>query len=143
MRAWGNTGERSFVIALALLLGAASAEAAILSNAQGQVTVRTLEGTRAIAVSTEAAQGAVVSTGPTGSVTINYASGCFQTLGPNQRVRIDETVCAAYGQGGPGTGQSLLADPGFVIGGTAAIGIVGGFILTNRDRGGSDTPASP
>ena len=79
----GNTGVRSFVIALALLLGAASAEAAILSNAQGQVTVRTLEGTRAIAGSTEAAQGAVVSTGPTGSVTINYASGCFQTLGPN------------------------------------------------------------
>jgi hypothetical protein len=77
-----DTGVRSFVIALALLLGAASAEAAILSNAQGQVSLRTAEGTRVIADSSEAAQGAVVSTGPTGSVTINYASGCFQTLGP-------------------------------------------------------------
>jgi hypothetical protein len=70
-------------------------------------------------------------------------AGASRRSGPNQRVRIYEAVCAAYGQGGPGTGQSLLADPGFVIGGTAAIGIVGGLILTNRDRGGSDAPASP
>lgn len=143
MRAWGNTGVRSFVIALALLLGAASAEAAILSNPQGQVTLRTQAGTRVIVGSTEAATGAVVSTGPTGSVTINYPSGCYQTLGSNQQAEISEAVCATYGQMGTGTGQSLLADPGFVIGGTAAIGSVSGLILTNRGGGGSDTPASP
>ena len=143
MRARGNISARSFVIALALVLGAASAEAAIFSNAQGQVTLQTPQGTRVIAVSSEAAPGAVVSTGPTGSVTINYASGCYQTLRPNQRVVIDEAVCATYRQAGNGAGgQSLLADPGVVIGGTAAIGIIGGLLLTNRGGGGG-TPGSP
>jgi hypothetical protein len=54
---------RSFIIALMLVLGTASVEAAILSNSQGQVTVQTSQGPRTVAGSFEVAQGDVVTTG--------------------------------------------------------------------------------
>jgi hypothetical protein len=66
-----------------LVFGAAGVEAAILSNSQGQVTVQTAQGSRVVAGSFEAAQGDVVTTGPDGSVVLNFRSGCYQMLGPN------------------------------------------------------------
>jgi hypothetical protein len=71
---------------------------------------------------------------------LNFDSGCYQTLGPNERVIVDEAVCAAGGGSTSGIQQSIVAEPGFVFGGMAAIGLTGGLILSNCNR---DTPGSP
>lgn len=136
----GDVTVRS-IIAVVLVLVAARVEAAVLTDVQGRVTVRTQESSRLVAGTREVEQGDVVITGPDGRGTVFYRNGCYQIIDANKTVVIDEALCPAYGQVDvSGVSRSKLANPGAVIGGIAAIGVTGGLIITSGDK---KRPASP
>lgn len=82
-------------------------------------------------------QGTVIATGPSGSATVAFGSGCSVSIGPDQRfvtVRTGPQLCATVQQNalGAGVGTGLGGPPPFVtpegIFGAAASAAVAAFV---------------
>ncbi len=135
------------VISIAVIAGlmATSAQAALLTNVQGAVTVNHGDGFQ------PAATGAIIIPGDRvwageGSADIVYDNGCVVRVGPAQMVAVLNSSPACNGNAsstGGGLKDGIIEDSGIstgtlVIGGLLiGGGIAGGILLTQHD------PASP
>lgn len=128
------------LISIAVIAGllTTNAEAALLTNTEGSVTVNHGDGFQPAQTGAVIIPGDRVRTGQ-GSADIVYDNGCVVRVGPQQMVAVLVTppVCSGGGlkdaiveDTGPSTGLLLVG--GLLIGG----GIAGGILLTQK-------PASP
>lgn len=119
-----------FALIFIISFAGASASAAVLSNVEGSVEVKSQSQRSRVVGVTRVQPGSTITTGANGRVTIVHDNGCTAEIGPDQSVTVQEApTCTTAGT----LDAATLTLGGTIIGGT--------IIALNQLK--DDKPASP
>lgn len=130
--------KKSVLVALSLAFLAGSAEAALLSDVDGNVMIKKGRSYRKASSATKLKPGDRVLVRGEGSARVTYGANCERIVGPNQTFVVPRGGNCGSGNGMQGDGRqgTGLSDADKFVLGTLAIG--GAFLV-----GTGDNPASP
>lgn len=135
--------KKTLLVMLSLAFLASSAEAALLSNVDGNVLVKKGRGYRKVSKTTRLKPGDRVFVRGEGSARVTYGANCSRTVVTNQAFVVPPGAECMPGDGpqmadqtcsGPGCASGMTDADKFVLG-TFVVG--GGFIAATRDHSAS------